>query len=346
MLSQQEGILHLSARENTEFYPVEDWMINHEQAKKHGLEIQGNAVKLDYLTSCIWSKQSFRYGYFEIRAKAPSGQGLWPAFWLYGQNSKDEIDFMEMKGERSHEVHIDVHCPDSCEKIFTKPFGLPKNWGGWVKMNQKLTDEFVTYSGVWLPGSLTYYVNGVPVSHYAGDFDTPMNVIANLAVARDGYAFNPGPNAATKFPADYEVDYIRVWKLTSDNEYKTSKFLGAKPSVTPLKYVTLTYDDSAHETEIRKKVRFVYDKKKLAKEVGFISMLPTYGPDGKEGAYQIDLNGLNSADVNIQMIDSENNHYQPIQIETHRQILLFPNKGSYQITIESGGHQTKFTVTI
>jgi beta-glucanase (GH16 family) len=346
MLSQSGGILHLKANVNKGFYPVEEWMINREEAKKYGMEVQGNAVQLDYLTSCIWSKKAFRYGYFEIRAKVPSGQGLWPAFWLYGQNSKDEIDFMEMKGERPNDVHIDVHCPDSCEKVSTKPFGIQKNWGGWVKMNQKLTDEFVTYSGVWLPGSLTYFVNGVPVSHYAGDFDTPMNVIANMAVARDGYAFNPGPNAATKFPADYEVDYIRVWKLTSDNEYKTSKFLGAKPSVTPLKYVTLTYDDLAHETEIRKKVRFVYDKKKLAKEVGFISMLPTYGPDGKEGAYQIDLNGLNSADVNIQMIDSENNHYQPIQIETHRQILLFPNKGSYQITIESGGHQTKFTVTI
>ncbi|MEY4659449.1 MAG: hypothetical protein RJB36_1215, partial [Bacteroidota bacterium] len=68
MLSQQNGILHLRARENKEFYPVEDWMINHEEAKKHGLEIQGNGVKLDYITSCIWSKQSFRYGYFEIRA--------------------------------------------------------------------------------------------------------------------------------------------------------------------------------------------------------------------------------------------------------------------------------------
>jgi len=40
-----------------------------------------------------------------------------------------------------------------------------------------------------------------------------MNVIVNLAVARDNYPFNPGPNAKTKFPADYQVDYVRVWKL-------------------------------------------------------------------------------------------------------------------------------------
>ena len=96
MLSQSGGILHLNVSDSKGFYPVEDWMINHEEAKKHGLEVQGNSVKLDYVTSCIWSKQAFRYGYFEIRAKVPTGQGICPAFWLYGQNQRDEIDFMEM----------------------------------------------------------------------------------------------------------------------------------------------------------------------------------------------------------------------------------------------------------
>ena len=345
MLSQQEGILHLSARENTEFYPVEDWMINHEQAKKHGLEIQGNAVKLDYLTSCIWSKQSFRYGYFEIRAKAPSGQGLWPAFWLYGQNSKDEIDFMEMKGERQKEVHVDVHCPDSCEKVASKPFGFPKNWGGWVKTNHPLTDQFVVYSGVWLPGSLTYYVNGVPVSHYAGDFATSMNVIANLAVARDGFAFNPGPNDETKFPADYQVDYIRVWKLTDDNEYKTSKFLGAKSTIPPIKYQTPSPAEQ-NDTELKKKVRFIYDKKKLSNEIGFLSMTPVQALKDQAGAYLIQLNGLSMEDVLIQMIDSNNNQFSPILGTNNSYYLIFPKKGSYQITIESGENKSKFTLTI
>ena len=39
MLSQSGGILHLKANENKGFYPVEDWMINREEAKKHGLEV-------------------------------------------------------------------------------------------------------------------------------------------------------------------------------------------------------------------------------------------------------------------------------------------------------------------
>ncbi len=348
MLSQSGGILHLNVSDNKGFYPVEDWMINHEEAKKYGLEIQGNSVKLDYVTSCIWSKQAFRYGYFEIRAKAPSGQGLWPAFWLFGQNQKDEIDFMEMKGERPNELHIDVHCPDSCEKVFTKPFGLPQNWGGWVKMNQQLTDEYVTYSGVWLPNSLTYYVNGVPVSHYAGDFDTPMNVIANMAVARDGFAFNPGPNTETKFPADYQVDYIRVWKLVSDNEYKTRMFLGAKRAIAPLKYPALIEaSESNSEFNIKKKVRFVYNKKNLSKELGFLSLVPiqTNTELGYAGTYQILYNGIRPADVKITVQDSYRNFFYPTPFYDGF-ILNFPKKGVYQMVIESGKNKTIFNFTI
>ncbi|MEN9988591.1 MAG: Endo,3,4-beta-glycanase ExsH [Bacteroidota bacterium] len=346
MLSQQEGVLHMKVNANPGFYPVEDWMINHEEAKKHGLEIQGNSVKLDYVTSCIWSKQSFRYGYFEIRAKVPSGQGLWPAFWLYGQNSKDEIDFMEMKGERPNEVHIDVHCPDSCEKVFTKPFGLPKNWGGWVKMNQQLTDEYVTYSGVWLPNSLTYYVNGVPVSHYAGDFDTPMNVIANMAVARDGFAFNPGPNAETKFPADYQVDYIRVWKLTSDNEYKASKFLGAKKT-TPLKYAWNLWNEGENtsELEIKKKVRYVFNKKHAEKELGFLSLVPIQPANDQVGTYQLLYKGVHPEDVKITVQDAFRNFFYPTPLNGGF-ILNFPKKGDYQMVIESGKNKTIFNFTI
>jgi beta-glucanase (GH16 family) len=347
MLSQSGGILHLKVSENKGFYPVEDWMINHEEAKKHGLEIQGNSVKLDFITSCIWSKQAFRYGYFEIRAKVPSGQGLWPAFWLYGQNQKDEIDFMEMKGERPNEVHIDVHCPDSCEKVFTKPFGIPKNWGGWVKMNRQLTDEYVTYSGVWLPNSLTYFVNGVPVSHYAGDFDTPMNVIANMAVARDGFAFNPGPNAETKFPADYQVDYIRVWKLTSDNEYKASKFLGANKSISPLKYGNPELNSDDSDMYIKRKVRYVFDKRQASTELGFLSFTPILtNPAHAVGTYQIQFNGVQPSNVEISMQDEYRNVFSVVKTSAGLHELSFPKKGIYQITILSGKNKAVFTVTI
>jgi hypothetical protein len=172
-----------------------------------------------------------------------------------------------------------------------------------------------------------------------------MNVIANLAVARDGFAFNPGPNDETKFPADYQVDYIRVWKLTDDNEYKTSKFLGAKSTIPPIKYQTPSPAEQ-NDTELKKKVRFIYDKKKLSNEIGFLSMTPVQALKDQAGAYLIQLNGLSMEDVLIQMIDSNNNQFSPILGTNNSYYLIFPKKGSYQITIESGENKSKFTLTI
>ena len=228
MLQVQNGWLHLNAVQYGQKAKVEHWMINQDQAQELKIDIKNDSVYLDYLTSCLWSKDTFRYGYFECRAIVPSGQGLWPAFWLYGQNQKDEIDFMEMKGERPNDIHVDIHLPNRKDYVKNK-LGIKKDWGGWVSMEPALTEDTLIFSGVWLPNSLTYFVNGTPVSYFDGDFQTAMNLIVNLAVARDGYAFNPGPTEQTKFPATFQVDYLRVWNLDPTVTQKMSSF----PQINP-----------------------------------------------------------------------------------------------------------------
>ncbi|MFN5680424.1 MAG: family 16 glycosylhydrolase, partial [Flavobacteriia bacterium] len=112
MLTQKNGWLHLGAKEFGQRTAVPHWMINQQQAQELDINIKNDSVYLDYLTSCIWSIDTFRYGYFECRAVVPEGKGLWPAFWLFGQNGKDEIDIMECKGERGKDVHVDIHLPE------------------------------------------------------------------------------------------------------------------------------------------------------------------------------------------------------------------------------------------
>src|SRR5664279_668561 len=53
----------------------------------------------------------FSYGYFEIRAKLPSGPGIWPAFWLVGNGL--EIDGLEMLGDRPNRIYMTLHKGDS-----------------------------------------------------------------------------------------------------------------------------------------------------------------------------------------------------------------------------------------
>lgn len=277
MLCQKNGWLHLSAKEFNQKTPVPNWMINQEQAKALGLNIKNDSVYLDYLTSCIWSIDTFRYGYFECRAVVPQGKGLWPAFWLFGQNGKDEIDIMECKGERSKDVHVDIHLPNRKDYIKNN-LGIQKDWGGWIRMKDPIVNDTVIFSGVWLPNSLSYFVNGVPVSHFDGDFSTPMNVIVNLAVARDNYPFDPGPDVNTKFPADYQVDYIRVWKLEPTAVQKMSGF----PQADPIESGWIPIEKDM----IKKKIPLIYTKRELQKEQGFVSLIPI-----SEDNYLVQLNG-------------------------------------------------------
>jgi beta-glucanase (GH16 family) len=331
MVSQNDGLLHLKVDTTSEWKKLPEWLITPDLAKQ-GIEVKDGSMQVDYITSCIWSKEFFKYGYFECRCKAPSGKGLWPAFWLFGQNQKDEIDIMEMKGERRFETHVDIHLPDKRDK--TPGFlGIKKDWGGWVKMRDELTNNWVIFSGVWLPNSLTYYVNGIPVSHFDGDFATSMNLVVNLAAARDNGPFNPGPDKNTVFPNDFLVDYVRVWKPINDPNAKQ-----AEKWQIPINQKPINAENST--SRIKRKVRHVYSKKKLKSESGFISLIPQ-----SEFVYLIQYNG--SLDMNLQaeLVDQKNISKQISVASNKIDLSGFP-KGDYLLKIQSSGLKTQISIKI
>ncbi len=60
------------------------------------------------------------YGRFEARIKLPAGQGIWPAFWMLGDNLaalrpaiRGEIDIMENVGKEPGINHGSLHGPSS-----------------------------------------------------------------------------------------------------------------------------------------------------------------------------------------------------------------------------------------
>jgi len=147
-------------------------------------------------------KATFKHVYVEMRAKVPSGQGLWPAFWLLpaDQESKPEIDVMEMLGDNPYEVHMNFHYLDEQGD---------ENRAGYTWTSPEPLDGWHVFAHDWQPGALTWYVDGVKHSHLNEYIpDEPMYLIANLAVGGDW----PGaPDDSTTFPSDFEIDYIRVW---------------------------------------------------------------------------------------------------------------------------------------
>jgi beta-glucanase (GH16 family) len=147
-------------------------------------------------------KATFQNVYVEMRAKVPRGQGLWPAFWLLpaDQESRPEIDVMEILGDNPNEVHMNFHYLDERGDA---------NSAGYTWKSSKPLNGWHVFANDWQPELLTWYIDGVKHSHLHEYIpDEPMYLIANLAVGGDW----PGsPDASTTFPSDFEIDYIRVW---------------------------------------------------------------------------------------------------------------------------------------
>ncbi|MBI5564480.1 MAG: glycoside hydrolase family 16 protein [Chloroflexi bacterium] len=150
-------------------------------------------------------KFSFTYGYAEIRAKIPTGKGLWPAFWLLpiDHTSRPEIDVMEIIGDEPQVVHLRLH-------YLTADGERGDKGGKWI--GPDFSAGWHTFAINWQPQALVWYVDGVERWRYTDQATIPaepMYLLANLAVGGDW----PGaPDASTQFPSDYQIDYVRVWQ--------------------------------------------------------------------------------------------------------------------------------------
>jgi beta-glucanase (GH16 family) len=158
------------------------------------------------------------YGRFEARIQIPRGQGIWPAFWLLGDDIEQktwpacgEIDIMENIGKEPFTIHGTIHGPGySGGKAIGSPFSLPAG--------QNFADAFHLYAVEWEPDVIRFYVDDhLYATRTPADlprdakwvFDHPFFIILNVAVGGDW----PGsPDVTIKFPQTMLVDYVRVYR--------------------------------------------------------------------------------------------------------------------------------------
>jgi beta-glucanase (GH16 family) len=161
---------------------------------------------------------SQRYGRFEARIKVPSGQGVWSAFWLLGDDFSTtgwpacgEIDIMENVGKEPSTIQSNLHGPGySGANPLTAAFTLPKG---------RFNDRFFVFAAEWEPQVVRFFVDGdLYASKTRADvpagkrwvFDHPFFVILNLAV---GGNLPGSPDDSTIFPQRMLVDYVRVYSV-------------------------------------------------------------------------------------------------------------------------------------
>ena len=158
----------------------------------------------------------FTYGKIEARIQIPYGQGIWPAFWMLGEDIEKngwprcgEIDIMENIGKEPATVHGTVHGPGYSG---AKGIGAPN-----VLAAGRFADAFHVYAAVWERESIEFLVDGrsykriTPADLPEGAkwvYDHPFFLLLNLAV---GGSWPGNPDATTEFPRRMTVDYVRVY---------------------------------------------------------------------------------------------------------------------------------------
>ena len=187
------------------------------------------------------NKGDWKYGRIEARMKLPTGQGLWPAFWMLptdyaygGWAASGEIDIMEA-------INLAMTC-ETCEGgREDRVYGTLHYGGQWPK-NEYTGNEFHlpvpaggfhTYRVEWSQGRMDWFVDDIHFSTKTHDqwhtknvkgepgfdapFDKPFHVILNLAV---GGKWPEGENNvgyfASDFPKRMVVDYVRVYQCAAD----------------------------------------------------------------------------------------------------------------------------------
>jgi beta-glucanase (GH16 family) len=160
-------------------------------------------------------KKSFKFGRIDMRAKLPKGQGIWPAFWMLGDNfptagwpTCGEIDIMEFLGHELTKVYSTIHFragtgSRNISKSFTNSTPIP--------------DEYHVYSLVWETDKMRMLIDDKLIGEFqasdiggaAYPFNEKFFFLLNVAV---GGNWPGSPNATTYFPQWMFVDYVRVFQ--------------------------------------------------------------------------------------------------------------------------------------
>jgi beta-glucanase (GH16 family) len=173
-----------------------------------------------YTSACLTTQglHDWLYGRFEMRARIDTREGLWPAFWSLGTHSRwpanGEVDIMEY-------YHGELLANIAWAGVTLAPG--PK----WNSSRKKIdtfptgwSSQFHIWRMDWDENKIELSVDGQLLNHQdlsktinndaqkTNPFHRPEYLLLNMAIGgKQG-----GDPSKTKFPAKFEVDYVRVYQ--------------------------------------------------------------------------------------------------------------------------------------
>ncbi len=198
------------------------------------------------------NKQTFLYGRVEMRARIPTGGGMWPAFWMLPQDAvygvwaaSGEIDIMEAANSTTSvggTIHYGGSWPNNTYS------GGSYSLGG-----ANFADDFHIYAIEWEPDAIRWYVDGVlyytrTSSQWYSDgaptnprapFDQDFYIVLNAAVGGNYTGCTSSGCITASFPQQFLVDYVRVYEDIANTPPLVTITGPASGSVLPAGDVTI-----------------------------------------------------------------------------------------------------------
>ncbi|MBI9099525.1 MAG: glycoside hydrolase family 16 protein [Spirochaetaceae bacterium] len=164
--------------------------------------------------------KTFRYGKIAASIKLPSGKGIWPAFWMLGDNISEtggdtgwpacgEIDILE-SGHISANDGFYGHA--TVGQAIHSTAGTPSSSGEVSISSGIYGDDFHVFEIEWDSSTIVWKVDGV-IAHTADistidEFQKDFYILFNIAV---GGNYTHDPDATTTFPQYMYIDWIRYY---------------------------------------------------------------------------------------------------------------------------------------
>ncbi|HMB25270.1 MAG: family 16 glycosylhydrolase [Chloroflexota bacterium] len=191
----EDGLLVIEAREEEE-------LIDGRQYSSARLKTEG--------------LHAWQYGRIEARIKLPYGQGIWPAFWMLGEDietsswpASGEIDIMEFIGNEPDQIYATVHGPG-----YSEDNGVGSSL---TASAESLKNDFHMYAVEWEANEICWYFDDQQYFKVTAQdvparwvFDHPFFIILNVAVGGEWPGY---PDETTVFPQFMYVDYVRVYQM-------------------------------------------------------------------------------------------------------------------------------------
>jgi beta-glucanase (GH16 family) len=175
----------------------------------------------EYTSASLLTKglASWQYGRFEMRARIDVRPGMWPAFWTLGEQgfwpASGEIDVMEYyRGLLLANVAW-------CDSNWTVKWDSERRPIAQLG-DATWADHYHVWRMDWDEREIRLYVDDLLLNQTSLDStfnrsDGPANPLRQphyllLSLAIGGW--NGGDPSGTRFPARFEVDYVRVYRRT------------------------------------------------------------------------------------------------------------------------------------